>query len=102
MKERTGHDDRRLDRRIPIGCPALIQLGEGRRIPAKCMELGVGGMTLHAAYVPGEGEVLEVAVAAPEGGVERPPLVVRLQVKRCNAQGGGQYEIGGAIVRVVG
>ncbi|ATE60963.1 PilZ domain-containing protein [Thauera sinica] len=102
MKDRSGRDDRRLDRRIPIGCPALIHLGEGRRIPAKCMELGVGGMTLHAAYVPGEGEVLEVAVAAPEGGIERPPLVARLRVKRCNALGGGMYEIGGAIVRVVG
>ncbi|TAH41739.1 MAG: PilZ domain-containing protein [Betaproteobacteria bacterium] len=102
MKERSGHDDRRLDRRIPIGCQALIHHGQGGRIPARCMELGVGGMTLHAAYVPGEGEVLEVAVVAPEGGVERPPLVVRLQVKRCNALGGGLYEIGGAIVRVVG
>ena len=101
MHNRTGHDDRRLDRRIPIGCPALIHLEAGSRVTAKCMEIGVGGMSLHAAYVPAAGEVLDVAGAGPEGALQRPPLRVRLQVTRCNALGGGLYEIGGAIVRVV-
>lgn len=66
------------------------------------MEIGVGGMSLHAAYVPAADEVLDVEVAGPEGGVRQPPLRVRLQVRRCNALGAGLYEIGGAIVRVVG
>ena len=102
MHKRTGHDDRRLDRRIPIGCPALIHLAAGSHVTAKCMEIGVGGMSLHAAYVPAADEVLDVEVAGPEGGVRQPPLRVRLQVRRCNALGAGLYEIGGAIVRVVG
>lgn len=59
-------------------------------------------MTLRAAYVPGEYEVIEVAVMSPSERVERPPLVTRLKVMRCHALGDGRYEIGGAIVRVVG
>ncbi|WP_246034687.1 hypothetical protein [Azoarcus indigens] len=59
-------------------------------------------MTIRAAYVPGELEVIEVAVASPGAQLDRPPLVTRLQVKRCHAVGDGIYEIGGAIVRVLG
>jgi hypothetical protein len=101
MNDRSAHLNRRLDRRVPLGCTAVIQLPHGGRIPAQCVELSVSGMTLRATYVPGEGEVLEVAVVAPEGGVDRPPLVVKVEVKRCNPLGDGLYEIGGAIVRVV-
>ncbi|MBN8441238.1 MAG: PilZ domain-containing protein [Thauera sp.] len=101
MNDHSAHLNRRLDRRVPLGCTAAIQLPHGERIPAQCLELSVSGMTLHAAYVPGRGEVLEVAVAPPEGAVDRPPLVAKLEVKRCNALGGGLYEIGGAIVRIV-
>ncbi|WP_332675825.1 PilZ domain-containing protein [Aromatoleum sp.] len=101
MNDRASPSDRRLDRRIPLGCPALIRLRSGETIPAECVEIGVGGMTLRAAYVPGEAEVLEVVVASPAGQLTRPPLVTRLEVKRCHALGGGRYEIGGATVRVV-
>lgn len=101
MNDRSAHLNRRLDRRVPLGCTAAIQLSHGARIPAQCIELSVSGMTLHAAYVPARGEVLEVAVASPEGGVERPPLVAKVEVKRCNALSGGLYEIGGAIVHIV-
>ncbi|AYH45494.1 PilZ domain-containing protein [Azoarcus sp. DN11] len=103
MNDRASHIDRRLDRRIPLGCPAVIRLKTGETIRGECVEIGVGGMTLRAPYVPGEAEVLEVMVAVPgSGSVARPPLVARLAVKRCHALGQGLYEIGGTTVRVVG
>ena len=103
MNDRASHVERRLDRRIPLGCPATIHLRTGEKIPAECIELSVGGMTLHSTYVPGESEVLEVSVESPSSGrIARPPLVTRLEVKRCHAIGNGRYEIGGTTVRVVG
>lgn len=101
------HDDkrdsnRRLERRIPTGTPATIRLQGGVAIEAECTELGVGGMTLCADYVPKELEVLEVEVAAPAGSLDRPPLRAWLEVRRCHEmEKGGRYEIGGAIVRIV-
>ncbi|MFN4063940.1 PilZ domain-containing protein [Parazoarcus communis] len=102
MNDRASMPERRLDRRIPLGCAASILLTGGRTVAAECIELSISGMTLHAAYVPGEAEVIEVLVAPPSERVERPPLVTRLKVTRCHALGDGRYEIGGAIVRVVG
>ncbi len=104
MMELPPHHNRRLDRRIPLGCAAFIALHDGSRIDAVCVELGVGGMTLNAAYVPGQNEVLNVAVLGPQGvtTLDRPPLITRLEVTRCNALGNGQYEIGGRILQVVG
>jgi hypothetical protein len=102
MNDRTLPSDRRLDRRIPIGSQARIVLDHGEVIEAECIELSVSGMTLRARYVPGESEVIEVEVPAPAGGLDRPPLVARLQVCRCHCVGGDVYEIGGAIVRIVG
>ncbi|MCL1825173.1 MAG: PilZ domain-containing protein [Betaproteobacteria bacterium] len=95
--------DRRLDRRIPIGCSAHIRLNEGEEVSAECIELSVSGMTLRASYVPSEGEVVEVVIASPtDDKMERPPLVTHLRVTRCHALTGGQYEIGGSTVRIVG
>ncbi|MDR2260931.1 MAG: PilZ domain-containing protein [Azoarcus sp.] len=94
--------DRRLDRRIPLGCSARILPRSGDEIEAECIELSVSGMTLHAAYVPGEGEVIEVVIVSPDDKVTRPPLVTRLRVTRCHALADGRYEIGGSIIRVVG
>lgn len=102
MNDRASLPDRRLDRRIPLGCPATIRLRNGQNIEAECVELSVGGMTLRAAYVPGEAEVLEVVIASPDDRLDRPPLVTRLEVRRCHAVEDGLYEIGGATVRVVG
>jgi hypothetical protein len=102
MNARSTPPDRRLDRRIPLGCSASIFLPNGDVVAAECVEISVGGMTIRAAYVPGELEVIEVAVASPGAQLDRPPLVTRLQVKRCHAVGDGIYEIGGAIVRVLG
>lgn len=102
MNARASIPDRRLDRRIPLGCAAAILLPNGERLAAECVELSVGGMTLRSTYVPGESEVIEVAVLSPGSErLNRPPLVTRLEVKRCHALGDGRYEIGGAIVRVV-
>jgi hypothetical protein len=94
--------DRRLDRRIPLGCSAYIQSRDGGKVQAECIELSVSGMTLHANFVPGEGEVIEVVVVQPNDRIDRPPLVTRLKVTRCFALPDGRYEIGGSIVRVVG
>jgi len=65
MNDHVTPPDRRLDRRIPLGCAASILLREGRSVAAECIELSVSGMTLHAAYVPGELEVIDVAVMSP-------------------------------------
>ena len=95
--------DRRLDRRIPLGCSAYIRPNEGKEITAECIELSVSGMTLRASYVPAEGEVVEVVVASPSNSkMECPPLVTHLRVTRCHALNSGQYEIGGSTVRIVG
>ncbi len=101
MNDRSSPLDRRLDRRIPLGCTAAILLPNGESVRAECVEIGVGGMTIHAAYVPGESETLKVMVVSPGEQVDRPPLVTHLEVKRCHALGNGLYEIGGATVRVV-
>ena len=34
MKDLPPHENRRLDRRIPLGCPAYIASRDGSRIPA--------------------------------------------------------------------
>lgn len=94
--------ERRNSRRLPMGSMARIYLDGSESIEAECVELSVGGMTLRANYVPGEAEELKVEVPTPYSGVERPPLVVRLAVKRCHCVGPGVYEIGGAIVEVIG
>lgn len=97
------YQNRRLDRRIPLHSNAVIRLDGGSEIEANCVELGVGGMTLHAAYVPGDGEEFEVEVDPPEGSLPRPPLIVRVQVRRCNAlEEQGLYEIGVLTLKVVG
>lgn len=102
MNARALPSDRRLDRRIPLGSRARILLEHGEVIEAQCIELSVGGMTLQARYVPGEAEVIKVEVAAPTGGLERPPLIARLQVRRCHCVAADLYEIGGAIVEIIG
>ncbi|MDR2924759.1 MAG: PilZ domain-containing protein [Azoarcus sp.] len=94
--------DRRLDRRIPLRCSAHIRSREGKEISAECTELSVSGMTLRTSYVPDEGEVVEIVVDAQNQNVERPPLVTKMRVIRCHEIAGGQYEIGGSTVNVVG
>lgn len=96
------HRNRRLDRRIPLGSPALIRLEDGSEWEAECIEISVGGMTLHATYVPGEAEQFEVVIEAPESSVTRPPLVVRVVVKRCVMFSEGVYEMGLETVKVLG
>ncbi len=101
MNDRSSPLDRRLDRRIPLGCTAAILLADGKSVPAECIEISVSGMTLHARYVPGEAETVKVMVMSPGEQSSRPPLVTYLEVRRCHALGDGLYEIGGATVRVV-
>lgn len=93
--------DRRLDRRIPLGCAATLRSPQGERWEAQCLDLSVGGMTLVTAYVPGEGEVVEVEVQLPAERPTAPPLRVTARVKRCHDRGGGHYELGLETVRVI-
>ncbi|MCZ4304351.1 PilZ domain-containing protein [Zoogloeaceae bacterium G21618-S1] len=96
------YDDRRTTRRIPLGCNALIKpAGQAPAVPAHCIELSPGGMTLESDYVPSLSEMLDVLVRQPEGGLERPPLHVRVEVKRCHKAESGKYVLGAQIVQVL-
>ena len=98
--DHTKPRNRRLDRRIPIALPARLELDGGLDEEAMCVEMGVGGLTLHARYVPRPDEEFTVTVATPDSS--RPPLRVRLAVKRCQAlELQGVYEIGGKIVKTL-
>lgn len=95
--------DRRLDRRIPLSCSARILSHQGGEISAECVQLSVSGMTLRTDnYAPAEGEVVEIMIDVSTDKVNCPPLVKKLRVLRCNALAGGQYEIGGSTINVVG
>ena len=80
MKDIPPHQDRRLDRRLPLGCPAFIALRSGERVDATCIEIGVGGMTLHAAYVPARNEIIDVAVLGEPGPLGGQALVLQRQL----------------------
>lgn len=94
--------ERRRNRRIALGCEARLFVG-GRATPleAVCTELSVGGLTVHASYVPRSGEILEVLVASPRSAIARPPLRLRATVRRCQRRESGDYEIGLEIVEVL-
>lgn len=94
--------ERRADRRLTLGTTARLVFDSGEVIEAECVDISVGGLSLRTNYVPGEGEVLTVEVPTPTCGPSRPPLVARVEVKRCHHIGPGLYEIGGAIVEIIG
>lgn len=93
--------ERRNSRRMAMGSAARILFEHAQAVEAECVELSVGGMTLRAGYVPGEGEVLLVEILCPDSGLPRPPLLARVAVRRCHSVEPGLYEIGGAIVEIV-
>lgn len=92
--------ERRLDRRIPLGCSALLRPRVGEPVMSQCLELSVGGMTLVTAYVPGAGEVLEVEIIPPKDGLTA-AFRAKVQIKRCHQVGPGRYELGAAILQVL-
>lgn len=93
--------NRRLDRRIPLGAAARIQLDDCSDVQAHCIELSVTGLTLVSNFVPAENEILEVFIDAFEGPVQTSPLHARIEVKRCVEISPGQYEFGGRIVEIL-
>ncbi|MBQ7626090.1 MAG: PilZ domain-containing protein [Rhodocyclaceae bacterium] len=98
--DHTKPRNRRLDRRIPIALPARLELDGGLEEEAMCVEMGVGGLTLHARYVPRPDEEFTVTVSTPDS--THAPLRVRLAVKRCQMlEVQGVYEIGGKIVKTL-
>ena len=102
MKDRPPESERRLDRRIPLGCPAQIRNAAGQRFPAECVELSVSGMTLRSRYVPAELEEIEVAVLPPPESIAFRPLTAWVSVRRCHALGNGVFELGVATLRITG
>lgn len=94
--------ERRASRRLTMGSEARLVFEGGHVIDAECVDISVGGISLRANYVPGEAEVLIVEVPAPTVGYPRPPLVARVEVRRCHQVGSDLYEIGGAIVDIIG
>ena len=94
--------ERRRNRRIALGCEASLFIrGQASPIEALCTEIAVGGLTLHAEYVPRAGEQVEVLVASPRNGIARPPLRVRAIVRRCQRYQSGDYEIGLEIIEIL-
>jgi len=102
LKSSLRHRNRRLDRRIPVASNATILLKNGQRIEAQCVDLGVGGMALHACYVPREAETLRVEIApAADAIVPCAPLVAEVVVRRCHALEEGKYELGCEILQIL-
>lgn len=101
LKSSLRHRNRRLNRRIPVVSSAAIVLKSGQRIDAQCVELGVGGLALHADYVPREEEQLRVEVYPSESAATFSTLVADVVVRRCHPLEDGRYEIGCEIVQIV-
>ncbi len=95
--------ERRRDRRIPLGTKVGIKLpGNASAIVGTCIELGVGGMTIHSSHIPRMDEVFEVAVLPPEQGGAYMPLHARVRVRRCDGlEQAGLYEMGVEIIEVI-
>ena len=95
--------ERRRDRRIPLGCKVGIKLkGASALVVGTCVELGVGGMTIHSTHVPQMDEVFEIAVLPPEPGGAWQALHARVRVRRCHGlPEGGLYEMGVEIIDVI-
>lgn len=95
--------ERRKERRIPLGCKVGIRpYGGGPTVVGTCVELGVGGMTIHSSHVPRMEEVFEVAVLPPESGGTYMPLHARVRVRRCHGlEQAGLYEMGVEIIEII-
>ena len=95
--------ERRLHRRIPLGCKIGIKApGGGEPVVGICTALSVGGMTIQSGHVPRMGEVFEVAVLPPELGGSFMPLHARVQVRRCDGlEEAGRFEMGVEIVEII-
>jgi len=95
--------ERRRDRRIPLGCTVGIKLRHGvAPVVGTCVELSVGGLTLHSPHVPRMDEIFEIVVLPPEPGGSFRPLHARVRVRRCHAlPQAGLYEMGVEIVEVI-
>ncbi len=86
---------------IPIGCELdLLLPGESIPIASVCVELGVGGMTIHSHYIPRMDEEFELMLRPPaHGGFA--PMHARVQVKRCHPLDANVFEIGVQILEVL-
>lgn len=95
--------ERRRDRRIPLGCKVGIKLRDVEApVVGTCVELSVGGLTIHSRHVPRMDEVFEIALLPPEPGGVFQPLHARVRVRRCHGLAQpGMYEMGVEIVEVI-
>jgi hypothetical protein len=94
--------ERRRDRRIPLGCKVGIRFeGQSALVIGTCVELSVGGMTIHSNHVPRMDEVFELAVL-PRAGRRLPALHARVRVRRCHGlPQPGLYAMGVEIIEVI-
>ncbi len=93
--------DRRISRRLAMGCRARIKsLNTGETYYGECTDLSVDGMALRSSFVPQHNERLRVIVLGPSvGGVPGQPLEAEVEVRRCNEiERGKLYEIGTRII----
>lgn len=99
-----GKRERRSAVRVPLGCEAIIKPAAPHP-PRRgvCTDLSVDGMTLHTAYVPRPGELLEVVVQpASNAPGSAPPMHAKVQVRRCHAiVGSALFEVGVKIIEVL-
>ncbi|WP_179958229.1 PilZ domain-containing protein [Chitinimonas arctica] len=96
--------NKRINRRIPLACPARIRtLDLGPSYYGTCIDLSVGGLTVHSDFVPRPGEILEVTVMPPRtNGLPSQPMTARVKVRRCHElEAGLRYEIGLEIVQIL-
>ena len=95
--------ERRRDRRIPLGCKVGIRLdGQSAPVIGTCVELSVGGLTIHSSHVPRMNEIFEIAVLpAGPGGVYQPHHA-RVQERRSDGLAQpGLYALGVEFIDVI-
>lgn len=95
------YHDRRISRRVSMGCKARIKsLHTGETHYGECTDLSVDGVALRSSYVPQFGERLMVLVLShPVGGMPGKQFEAEVEVRRCNEViRNSIYEIGAKIV----
>ena len=100
-RQRSHKGEMRNGRRIPLNCQVKIRITEsGETAYGTTKDLSVDGIALVTDYVPRFGQLLDIHVLPPQGSAVK-PLRALVQVRRCvRVEGGHNYEIGAAILKI--
>lgn len=101
MAEVDPRRDRRVTRRVKMGCKAKIRVpASGETFYGECVDLSVDGLAVRSNFVPRFGERVDVVLmVAGIGGQPARPLALHAEVRRCNEWVSGYlYDIGLRIV----